>query len=1209
MKKIILYVLCIIPIFSYAQTASENYIIKKQYRIETSNSTSSPATTDLSILYYDGLGRPIQKIDRNVSQSGGNIVQAYGYDGFGRSNKEYLPYKKGVNDIEYDPNASYNQYGFYANPTEQSTGNPNFEATQYAFSEKVFDNSPLDRIKKLSAPGEQWRISANQNVDDHAVEVDYKLNGYQELSFYKSVSQWDSQFKVNNINITLPGPYTYYRLHKKITKNENHSPASGTNNTTEEFHNKKGQLVLRRAYNGGVTHDTYYVYDQYDNLTHVIPPIAAGTLTQAILDMYCYQYKYDNLNRLVEKKLPGKDWEFMVYDRLDRLVATGPVLSPFGTSELGWAVTKYDVFNRPVITGWISSTNNATTKAGRTSLQTTITAANPINETKKVTNSTVNNIIFSYTNSAWPYGNSYHILTVNYYDDYSFRNAPTSFSVSDIDVHYNNSTNKPKGLLTGSWIRLLTTSTSLAAEENYIFYDKKARQVRNYQKNHLGGYTAVDTKFDFIGKPLYTIKRHKYNSLETELYTKDNYTYSDQHRVLTHTHQIGTSGPVETMANNNYDELGKLMIKNVGGNNIQGQIFQDVHYKYNVRGWLKEINNVENLSGSSYRPSLFAFKINYDIVENSNNNVSTPLYNGNISETYWKTSSDNKKRKYSYYYDDLNRLNEAVYMRPETVAAIGSYDESMQYDKNGNITGLQRNGYLDSNGGEIYTIDNLDYYYTGNQLHTVKDTSNSLDGFKDGQNPDGGDKPDFYYDSFGNMVTDWNKKIARIDYNNMNLPLFIKFNDPVAQVKEISYIYNALGEKRQKLITQKGVPNVEDINQKIEYLGEFQYLNGTLDFFPTAQGYVSVVGKQKYNYVYNYLDHLGNIRLSYTKEADLPLKILEENHYYSFGLKHANYNDSKHQWKEDIVNGGIFAIVAPVARNKYQYKYNGKEYQDELSLNLYDYGARNYDSAIGRWMNIDPLAEQSRRWSPYSYAYNNPMYFIDPDGMQASPIFGMNGNYLGNDAEGFSGEVIFMEEKVFNTLAVGGTDMHGNTNISHEVALNNGQTLDQVMGRIPEIDFSQNEMDMVNKAITHIVSKTAGMQYSISDLENGATSTYYAEGTINENDGNAFHVMASNNGHPYTFGSPNVPASMGGNTMTFNLTSRLWGGEDFTVNNIQNASVHEGNGHFVNRIPGHDKGHAKAYEMQMKHPSWSGTTPNWKAEMRNSLRLIKLGKL
>jgi len=183
--------------------------------------------------------------------------------------------------------------------------------------------------------------------------------------------------------------------------------------------------------------------------------------------------------------------------------------------------------------------------------------------------------------------------------------------------------------------------------------------------------------------------------------------------------------------------------------------------------------------------------------------------------------------------------------------------------------------------------------------------------------------------------------------------------------------------------------------KNVEYLDGFQYVGGELNFFQHAEGYVNVTlgttGNRIFNYVYYYTDHLGNIRLTYTKDmVSNELKIMDENHYYPFGLKHQKYSpagslDLKAQSAE-IARPG-YATTTP-----FMYKYNGMELQDELGLNLYDYGWRQYDPAIARWVVPDPLAEQYRRWSPYNYAVNNPLRYIDPDGMGVDDVI-ITGKY------------------------------------------------------------------------------------------------------------------------------------------------------------------------------------------------------------------------
>src|SRR5690606_30976062 len=190
----------------------------------------------------------------------------------------------------------------------------------------------------------------------------------------------------------------------------------------------------------------------------------------------------------------------------------------------------------------------------------------------------------------------------------------------------------------------------------------------------------------------------------------------------------------------------------------------------------------------------------------------------------------------------------------------------------------------------------------------------------------------------------------------------------------MNYLYNAAGVKVEKKVHD----TQNNTLKQVEYLDGFQYAGGILQFFPTAEGYVAATQSGEllnpyiYNYVYNYTDHLGNIRLSYTKDpVSGDLEIMEENHYYPFGLKHSVYADPKQMYKLDEEDENL-ARPTFVFETEYHYKYNGKEWQDELGLNMYNMDMRQYDPAIARWIVLDPIVHHSM--SPYNAFDNNPVF-------------------------------------------------------------------------------------------------------------------------------------------------------------------------------------------------------------------------------------------
>ena len=274
---------------------------------------------------------------------------------------------------------------------------------------------------------------------------------------------------------------------------------------------------------------------------------------------------------------------------------------------------------------------------------------------------------------------------------------------------------------------------------------------------------------------------------------------------------------------------------------------------------------------------------------------------------------------------------------------VSTFTASLKsYNKNGNITTLQRYGQTTA---LLYgLIDNLTFTLNGNQLNRVDDavsTSAYNNGFefKDAVKQAG----EYAYDANGNLTKDLNKGISSIQYNILNLPSSITFTDG-----SITYLYSADGTKLRTIHKTGSVSTTTD------YCGNVIYENDAPKQLLTEEGYVSLSDK-KYHYYLK--DHQGNNRVLTSLDATGKNWIAEEtNHYYPFG--------------------GVYAGTG----NVQPYRYNGKELDAKKGLNWYDYGARHYDAALGRFMTVDPMAEKMYSWSPYNYCLNNPEKYIDKDG-------------------------------------------------------------------------------------------------------------------------------------------------------------------------------------------------------------------------------------
>ncbi|WP_282089699.1 DUF6443 domain-containing protein [Aquimarina algiphila] len=705
------------------------------------------------------------------------------------------------------------------------------------------------------------------------------------------------------------------------------------------------------------------------------------SIDQQLLDELAYQYKYDHRKRLVERKIPGKGWEYIVYDKLDR-----PILTQDANQRQKWprewSFTKYDAFGRVAYTGLTSGISK--TLLSREGIQ---NQAESFSNQYVSKTSTLNSIAGStiyYTNDTYHVDEISKVHIINYYDDYEVGNI-VAFNPANGSSTWEGMTAiaNVKGLPTVSQVRVLGTNQWITTS---TYYDNEARPWEIHVKNeYLGTEDWMLNKLDFVGKALKSKSMHSKDGIT--ITTVDTFTYDDQGRLLTQKQQINDY-PEEMIAHNVYDELGQLVQKDIG--NTETNPLQKIDYSFNIRGWLKTINDPNNLGDD-----LFGFGINYENPQGPSTSTyfNNPLYNGNISHVLWKTASEsNELRHYTYRYDALNRLEKAFYANQNGFNS--NYSSYINYDRNGNIEKLNR--YTPNPQNPLYstTMDQLSYGYQGNQLKFVTDTRSGyigLEGFND-LNKEG---DDYVYDTNGNLIIDKNKNITNISYNHLNLPTSIKIDG-----KTINYIYDATGVKQKKVanIYGIGVPGKETLYAN-NYIYESTFNNShLLRYIHTAEGYIeplfansklrlnpSIVGL---DYIYQYKDHLGNIRLSYSDkdrdgkidilrngvdidgDGDTMHEILEENNYYPFGLDHKGYND--------LIIG-----------RKHNYGFNGIEFTEDVDLNFYEMDLRQYDPSIARWTGIDPVTHYSM--SPYNAFDNNPTYFADPSGADGENC---NDNYF-----------------------------------------------------------------------------------------------------------------------------------------------------------------------------------------------------------------------
>lgn len=870
--------------------------------IKTRTAISETGTTITDITYYNGLGLPSQTTNVRASVNGYNIVTPIVYDALLRSDAmAYLPYEATYSDETELPNSTAisDQQTFY----EERYGHD----YQRSFTEKVYEASPLGRVRKQALPGYM------KDFEVVYTEFDYRTNDTDEVRWLAVGVDGE---------LVCEGCHDAGTLSCTVTTDPD-------GHVVQSFTDGQGRTLLSRTFDDDEPIDTYSVYDDYGRLRWVVTPEGSYLLSDSqtfpvdddFAEKYCYVYTYNDRGLMTEKRMPGREAEYMRYDEGDRLR-----VSQDGNlrAKKQWISYSYDALGRVQEQSLAVEAELIPIRS-----QTGVSIGEPIEFLEP------------------PYLGSSVPLRKYVYDTYPSEVQAAGLDFQPIEgltatdgesLRYDNAT----GSLTYEKLAVLANDTITGYHQRACYYDYKGRLIQTVERDTEDGILCTSQRYDFVGNVI--AQRESYTRAGKTDDIDRTFTYDDRSRLLSETTQV--NGGEEAVVYYEYDELGRLAARRLG----EGTSAIAEQSEYDIRSWL-----------TAKSSELFDMSLGHS-------------YTGNITFWQWQhkgdPAGDGPQNRYNFTYDGLARLtNTDQYVNEEKVRQ--NVERHLSYDRNGNLLTLLR--YADS-----VQTSNCCYTYIGNRLDQIKkglifELSDAE--VRPGGPIIGGDgnhrtsaanaevgfdttavirpvdpgiilRSRYAHDRNGNLTYDMELE-TNFTYNSLNLLEKAVRNDTI--VAKYSYLADG---------TKLSAVNTDDCG--FAYRGSFTYRadaggDRVFESTPFGSGRIVATSGNDTEIRYFLTDHLGSVRVVATDQNN----VLERNDYYPFGKR----------WN---------SASLPISDNRD--RFNGKEDQVFIGDCLADYGARCYNKLNGRWLSQDPLADEYINHSQYCFCGNNPISMIDRDG-------------------------------------------------------------------------------------------------------------------------------------------------------------------------------------------------------------------------------------